>query len=697
MPANYLLILALCGLALAYRYYSAFLAAKVAVAEAERATPAHTRRDGKDFHPTNRWVLFGHHFAAIAGAGPLVGPVLAAQYGYLPGALWILVGSVFAGAVHDFIILHASVRNKGESISRIADRYLGPVAGWCTAFAVLFIIIVALAGLAAVVVNALSESAWGVFTIACSIPIAFLMGQWMYRIRPGKIVEASVIGVLLLLVGVVMGEPVARSAIAGWFHLSKTGLEVALPTYGFIAAVLPVWMLLCPRDYLSTYMKLGTVGLLAVGVLMVNPPLAMPATTEYMRGGGPVIPGPVWPYVCLTIACGAISGFHALIGSGTTPKMINSEADLRPIGYGAMIVEGFVGLLALIAACTLLPDHYFAINVKGWLASPETVTWLGDTAAEVGEKTLAGRTGGAVTLAVGMAQIFGKLPGMQGMISYWYHFAIMFEALFILTTIDTGTRVARFILQEMLGHVYKPLGKGTWIPGVLVTSFLVTYAWFYLLHGGTVATIWPMFGIANQLLGAVALAIGTTYILRHAAKRVYALTTFLPFAFMIVTVLTAGVEYTKKTLTTAPVDYVKPVLTIIMMVLAAIICVACAINWRQLLCGTCAPLPEIEEAEDLMELAEGDDGVGLKSQSSVSVSVGEEAPVSRPASGATTSGNRQGSEHWEAHDESDSGSGLLVGGADDDGHGGRRARGSGPAGVWEAGDDGRSGGGSGDL
>jgi carbon starvation protein len=605
MPANYLLIVTLCGLALAYRYYSAFLAARVAVIEQTRVTPAHAQRDGKDYHPTNRWILFGHHFAAIAGAGPLVGPVLAAQYGYLPGALWILIGSVFAGGVHDYIILHASVRNRGESISRIAERYLGPVAGWCAAVAVLFVIIVALAGLAAVVVNALSDSAWGVFTIACSIPIALLMGQWMYRLRPGRIAEASVLGVALLLLAVIGGEPVARSAIAGWFHLSKNGLEYALPTYGFVAAVLPVWMLLVPRDYLSTYMKLGTIGLLAVGVLIVNPLLVMPATTQYLRGGGPVIPGPVWPYVCLTIACGAISGFHALIGSGTTPKMISSEADLRPIGYGAMIAEGLVGMLALIAACTLLQDHYFAINVPHWAAGAETVSWLRTTAAQVGETTLAGRTGGAVTLAIGMAGIFGKLPGMAGMMSYWYHFAIMFEALFILTTIDAGTRVARFLLQEMLGHVYRPLSRGTWWPGVIATSFLVTYAWFYLLHGGTVATIWPLFGIANQLLAAIALAIGTSYVLRHAARRVYALTTFLPFSFMIVTVLTAGVEYTGQALRAVPVDYVKPTLTVLMMALAVIICAACANNWRQLLCGTCAPLPEIEQGEDLLELAEG--------------------------------------------------------------------------------------------
>jgi carbon starvation protein len=607
MPSIYLLIVALCGLGLAYRYYAAFLAAKVAVLDKTRSTPAHELRDGKDYDPTNRWVLFGHHFAAIAGAGPLVGPVLAAQYGYLPGAVWILIGSVFAGAVHDYIILHASVRNRGESISRIAERYLGPTAGWCTAFAVLFIIIVALAGLAMVVVNALNESAWGTFTIAMSIPIALLVGQWMYKIRPGRIAEASIIGVILLLVAVVLGHPVAAGSIGHWFKYSKPTLEVVLPAYGFIAAALPVWMLLCPRDYLSTYMKLGTVGLLALGIFLVNPHMLMPATTQYVHGGGPVIPGPVWPYVCLTIACGAISGFHALIGSGTTPKMIDNEADILPIGYGAMLVEGFVGLLALIAACTLVPEHYLAINADPakFHSSALTLSQLSQTAAEVGEKTLVGRSGGAVTLAVGMAAIFKGLPGMAGMMSYWYHFAIMFEALFILTTIDAGTRVARFILAEMLGRVYKPLGDGKWLPGVLITSFLVTYGWFYLLHGGTVQTIWPMFGIANQLLGTVALAIGTTYILRHAARRRYALTTFLPFLFMLVTIFTSGVLFVQKVLSGPQVDWLKASLTVVMMILAAIICVACVDNWRLLLCGTCPPLPELEPKGDLMEQAQG--------------------------------------------------------------------------------------------
>ncbi|MCE5323061.1 carbon starvation protein A [bacterium] len=607
MNALTLLIIAMCVFALAYRYYGAFLAAKVAVCDAKKKTPAYEFRDGKDYHPTNKYVLFGHHFAAIAGAGPLIGPVLAAQYGYLPGAIWILIGSVFAGAVQDYIILYASVRNKGESISKIAHKFLGPVAGWCTAFAVLFIIIVALAGLAGAVVNALQESSWGVFTIACSIPIAFLMGQWMYKIRPGKVTEATIIGVVLLIAGVIGGGWLPKS-FAHWLVLSPDAIKIALPTYGFIAAVLPVWMLLCPRDYLSTYMKLGTIALLAIGIFFVHPQLVMPATTHFVHGGGPVVPGPVWPYVCLTIACGAISGFHALIGSGTTPKMISSEADIKPIGYGGMLVEGFVGLLALIAACTLFQGDYFAINANAakFPDFANHTVQLTELTRMVGEKSLVGRTGGAVTLAVGMARIFSKLPGMTSLMSYWYHFAIMFEALFILTTIDTGTRVARFIVQEMLGSVYKPFGKGTWLPGVIFTSFLVTYAWYYLLKGGTISTIWPMFGIANQLLSVIALAIGTTCILQRSAKRVYALTTFIPFAYMAVTVLTSGVQYSIDILSGPEADGVKGSLTIIMMALAVIVSVDCIIKWIRIL--KCPKCPTgSDSGRDLMGLAQGID------------------------------------------------------------------------------------------
>ena len=600
-----LLAIALCVFGLAYRYYGAFLAAKVAVIDPRKRTPAYEYRDGKDYDPTNKYILFGHHFAAIAGAGPLIGPVLAAQYGFLPGALWILIGAVFAGAVQDYIILYASVRNKGESISKVAHRFLGPVAGWCTAIAVLFIIIVATAGLAVAVVNALNESAWGVFTIGCTIPIALLMGQWLFKIRPGRIAEATVIGVVLLMAALILGNPISRTAFGAHLRLSKPALIAILPTYGFLAAVLPVRMLLCPRAYLSTYMKLGVVALLAVGIFFVHPQLIMPATTQYIHGHGPIIPGPVWPYVCLTIACGAISGFHTLISSGTTSKMITSEADMLPIGYGAMLVEGFVGLLALIAACTLHTGDYFAIN-----ADPSKfplfamhVKDLPYLTKVVGEQNLIGRTGGAVTLAVGMARIFSGIRGMSGMMAYWYHFAIMFEALFILTTIDTGTRVARFVLQEMLAPIYKPLSRGTWLPGVIVTSGVVSYSWYYLLKGGSVATIWPMFGIANQLLGVIALAIGTTCILRKSAKRVYALTTFLPFVFMAVTVLTAGVQFVHAMLALAKPDVVKAVLTIIMMALAVIVSADSIYRWISMLTHRPVTIIEGDLSGDLMELA----------------------------------------------------------------------------------------------
>ena len=588
MHALYLILVSLLVLGLAYRYYAAFLAARVAVVEAGRRTPAHEFRDGRDYHPTNRIVLFGHHFAAIAGAGPLIGPVLAAQYGYLPGAIWILLGAIFAGCVHDFILLHASVRNGGRSLSHIAQKYLGTVAGWCTGLAILFIIIVALAGLAIVVVNALRESAWGTFTLICTIPIALLMGQWLYRIRPGRVGEASAIGVVLLLAAVVAGGPVAHSAIGKYFVFTEQQIKVGLALYGFIAAVLPVWMLLCPRDYLSTYLKLGTVALLAVGLMIVNPELRMPATTGFLAGGGPIVPGPVWPYVTITIMCGAISGFHSLIVSGTTPKMLNSESEMKFIGYGAMAVESFVAVLALIAACALHQGDYFAISTtpEAWsalsAATGISTVELPALSAAV-QENLMGRPGGSVTLAVGMASVFSGLPGMKAMMAYWYHFAIMFEALFILTTIDTGTRVARFILQEMLGKVYRPLGSSTWMPGVILTSALICLAWGGLLYGGTISTIWPMFGLANQLLAALGLAIGTSYLLRAAPRRVYAATTFLPFVVLAVTTYVAGfmnlATYTEKSTRVFDVFFVNALLSIAMLVLSTVIVLVSFRDW----------------------------------------------------------------------------------------------------------------------
>ncbi|MEI6914502.1 MAG: carbon starvation protein A [Armatimonadota bacterium] len=541
MNAIYLLLISFIAFGLAYRYYAAFLAAKVAVADATRKTPANQFRDGRDYHPTNKIVLFGHHFAAIAGAGPLIGPVLAAQYGYLPGAIWILIGAIFAGCVHDYILLHASVRNGGKSLSHIAQKYLGTTAGWCTGLAILFIIIVALAGLAIVVVNALKDSAWATFTLVCTVPIALLMGQWLYKVRPGKVAEMSAIGVVLLLLAVVAGQPVAHSSWARYFLFDEQQIKVGLAVYGFIAAVLPVWMLLCPRDYLSTYLKLGTVVMLAAGLMIVNPHLRMPATTAFIHGGGPIVPGPVWPYVTITIMCGAISGFHSLIVSGTTPKMMNSEAEMKFIGYGSMAMEGFVAMLALIAACALHQADYFAISTP-----PLVWAKLGMTPVELPalskavQENLVNRPGGSVTLAVGMASVFSGLPGMKSLMAYWYHFAIMFEAMFILTTIDTGTRVARFILQEMVGKVYKPFGRTNWMPGVLISSALVCLGWGGLLYGGSITTIWPMFGLANQLLAALGLAIGTSYILQTSAKRIYALTTFLPFSVLVVTTYVAG-------------------------------------------------------------------------------------------------------------------------------------------------------------
>ncbi|MCS6805766.1 MAG: carbon starvation protein A [Acidobacteriota bacterium] len=531
---------ALCVLALAYRYYSAFLAAKVAALDDSRVTPAHTLNDGHNYVPTNKWVLFGHHFAAITGAGPLIGPTLAAQFGFVPGFLWLLIGVVLGGAVHDFIILFASVRRKGKSLAEIARMEIGPVAGATTAVAILFIIVIALAGLGLAVVNALRESSWGTFTIGVTIPLALFMGLYMYRFRKGKIAEGTAIGVVGLIAAVIIGKYIPDSSLGPYLTLNKDEITLAIAIYGFIASVLPVWMLLCPRDYLSSFMKIGTIAFLVLAVLIVNPTLHMPAFTQFVDGGGPIIPGKLFPFVFITVACGAISGFHSLIGSGTTPKMIDKESHIRPIGYGAMLIEGLVGITTITAASALYPADYFAINVepaKFATLGMEPVN-LSQLAREVGEQ-LEGRTGGAVSLAVGMAQIFTSLPGLKGLMSIWYHFAIMFEALFILTTIDTGTRVARFLVQEFLGKFYKPLERTDWMPGTVISSFLVCAAWSYFIFAGSISTIWPMFGIANQLLAAVALCVGTT-VLINTGKLRYVWVTVLPLAFVATTTLTAG-------------------------------------------------------------------------------------------------------------------------------------------------------------
>jgi carbon starvation protein len=589
MNAIALLLPALCVMAIAYRYYSAFLATKVAVLDDSRITPAHTRYDGHNYYPLSRWVLFGHHFAAITGAGPLIGPVLAAQFGYLPGVLWLVIGVCLGGAVHDFVILWASTRRGGRSLAEIAREEIGPVAGLTTAVAILFIIVIALAGLGLAVVNALRDSAWGTFTIAATIPIAIFMGLYMYRWQQGAMLSATIIGVVLLIASVVGGRWVAEAAWGGVFILSKEQLVVALAIYGFAASVLPVWLLLAPRDYLSAFMKIGTIGFLIIGVLLVRPTLELPAISQFVGGGGPIIPGKVFPFVFITIACGAISGFHGLIGSGTTPKMVSRESDIRPIGYGAMLVEGVVGVVALIAASALHPGDYFGINV-----SPERFATLGipevnlaALSAQVGEN-VAGRPGGAVSLAVGMAQIFSSLPGMRGLMSYWYHFAIMFEALFILTTIDAGTRVGRFIVQEFAGRFYAPMAKHDSMWASVVATTAVVLSWAYFIYAGSIDTIWPMFGIANQLLATVALAIATIVLVNTGRAR-YAWVTIAPMTFVAITTLSAGVLSVRDNfwpMATGAREAVRlqgvvnTVLTIAMLLCVGVILTCAALRWR---------------------------------------------------------------------------------------------------------------------
>ncbi len=533
--------------ALAYRFYFSFVAAKVAVKNDLVLTPANRLYDGQNYYPMNKWVLFGHHFAAIAGAGPLVGPVLAAQFGFMPGFLWMLIGAVMAGSVHDFVILTASVQYDGKSLAAIAKAEINKVSGITTTFAIILIIVVALAGLGLVVVNALAESSWGTFTIASTIPIAIIMGLWMFKVRKGKTLEATVFGVIMLVMAVIAGRYIPDSQFASWFTFDHKTLTIIIAVYGFFASVLPVWLLLSPRDYLSSIMKISVIALLAVGLIIVAPEIKMPAFTDFVKGGGPIIPGKLFPYLFITIACGAISGFHSLVSSGTTPKMIMSESDIKTIAVGSMLTEGVVSIMALIAATSLLPLDYFQINVpvdKFQAILPKlhamgfTESNLPELSASVGEK-IAGRTGGAVSLGVGMAYIFSSIPGMKHLMSYWYHFAIMFEALFILTTIDAGTRIGRFLLQEAFGKVYKPFQKTNWLPGNLITSGLIVLAWAYFIYTGSVSTIWPMFGTANQLLATIALVIGTSFIINRGRAK-YAWVTILPLIFVGVTTMTAA-------------------------------------------------------------------------------------------------------------------------------------------------------------
>jgi carbon starvation protein len=487
----------LCVFAIGYRYYSAFVAAKALVLDDKRTTPAHTLEDGHNYVPSPKWVLFGHHFAAIAGAGPLVGPTLAAQFGFAPGLLWILTGAVLAGCVQDFTVLVASVRHRGRSLVDVARTEVSPFAGFVAMVAVLFILLVTLAGLGIVVVNALSNSPWGVFTIGMTIPIAIGMGLHMFKSTPGaiKVRGPSAVGVVLLVCSVIAGRWIAASSFAGALTFNGHQITILMALYGFVASVLPVWLLLAPRDYLSTYVKLGTIAVLIVGVFVVHPDIQFPAVSRFIHGGGPVIPGRVFPFLFVTIACGAISGFHSLIASGTTPKMLDKESDARLIGYGGMTTEALVAVLALIAACSLHPGDYFAVNTSPGVFSKlglHTVN-LEFFSQQIGEQ-LAGRTGGAVSLAIGMAQIFKALPGMKTLMGYWYHYAIMFEALFILTTIDAGTRVARYVLQELLSRVHKPFANTAWLPGSLMATTVVVVCWGYLIYTGSISTLWPLFG-----------------------------------------------------------------------------------------------------------------------------------------------------------------------------------------------------------
>jgi len=558
--AAWLIVAAVCTYLVAYRFYSRFIADKVFELDARRATPAERLNNGRDFHPTNKWILFGHHFSAISGAGPLVGPTLAAQFGFLPGTIWLIAGVVLGGAVQDFLILCASIRRDGKSLGQIAKEEVNPVAGLAAMVAIFAIMIILLAVLALVVVNALRDSPWGLFTLSMTIPIALIMGWWMNAIRPGKVAEATIIGIVLLMAALVGGQWVSQHpSWAPAFTWPGTSLSWAVMVYGFIASVLPVWLLLAPRDYLSAFMKVGTILILAVAIMFVMPTLKMPAVTQFIDGTGPVFAGKLFPFAFITIACGAVSGFHALISSGTTPKMVSCEPDARLVGYGSMLTESLVGVMAMVAAATLDPGVYFAMNVGpatlgansetasqviaqwGFMVSPQQLDAL---AKQVGEMTLLSRTGGAPSLAVGMAGILGNVFSGAGL-ALWYHFAIMFEAVFILTTIDAGTRVGRFMLQELLGHVYAPLGRTSWYPSILISSALVVLGWGYFLYQGVVDplgginSLWPLFGIANQLLAAVALCVAATILIKMGKIR-YSWVPIVPLVWLAAATLTAG-------------------------------------------------------------------------------------------------------------------------------------------------------------
>ncbi len=588
--ALWLVVAASCVHVLAFRFYGRFLARKVLELNDDRPTPAHTMTDGVNFVPTNRWVLLGHHFAAIAGAGPLLGPVLAAQYGFVPGFLWLLVGAVIAGAVQDFVILVFSMRRKGCSLVELAYASSGPVTGMAATLAVLFVVTIAMAGLGLAVVNALDRNPWGTFTLAMTIPIALLMGG-LGRISPGATAPITVMGVVLLMFAIVGGRMVANSPWATWFEFGHASLVWMLAGYGFVAAVLPIWLLLIPRDYLSSTMKVAVIALLAVGVVVIHPMMEMPRVTQFIAGGGPIIKGPVFPFLFITIACGAISGFHSLVASGTTSKLIDQESHAT-LGYGAMLMESFVGVIALIAASILHPGDYFGINT---LLSRLELEQLGfpvvhlDELCRLVEQDCANRVGGGVSLAIGMASIFVGLPGLKtipGLMAYWYQFALLFEALFILTTIDAGTRVARYLVQELGGRVYRPFGDLGSVLAAVVASLLVVCAWGSLLSTGSVSSLWPMFGVANQLLGTLALCVGTTILIRMGKAR-YIWVTLVPLLFVAVITLSACVELIGQFLGEG--RWVNVVLVLSIGLLVVVVLLDAGIKWIRRLKGNGPP------------------------------------------------------------------------------------------------------------
>ncbi|WP_066320144.1 carbon starvation protein A [Bacillus sp. FJAT-29814] len=584
MNAITIVIGSICILLIVYRLYGTFMAAKVLKLDDAKQTPAQKLNDGRDYVPTNKWVVFGHHFAAIAAAGPLVGPILAAQFGYLPGLIWLLVGAVIGGAVHDMVVLFASMRRDGKSLSEVAKEELGPVAGFCAGLAMLFIITITMAGLSLVVLGALERNPWGTFAVGITIPIA--MGVGLYHKKTGNLKLATIVGFALIMLAILFGHNLQGTWLGDLLTLEKSTLALILPIYAFFAAALPVWLLLAPRDYLSTFMKIGVFAALIIGVFIVNPDVQFPAFTEFLNGGGPVVAGPVWPFISITIACGAISGFHAFVGSGTTPKMVNRWSDIKGVAFGAMLVECLVAIMALIAAVSLQPGDYFAIN-----SSPEKYATLGmetvhldELSKEVG-MDLEGRTGGAVTLAVGMTYIFTAVPFFAKLAAYFYQFVILFEAVFILTAIDSGTRVARYLIQDFLGDFIKPLKRTDSLGANIFASALACFVWGYLLFSGDISSVWALFGVSNQLMASIGLIVGATVVLKIAEKRWYMLTCLIPLAYLFVTVMTAGYWMVKNVYFNSAnpgFNVLNGVLSIIMLILGVVILVTSIMKWTKL-------------------------------------------------------------------------------------------------------------------